>query len=109
AWVSRWEVIGGTMILVVGVVLLRQLIRRTKTAPLLGETATPEARWFDRLLAILAAHGFSPAPGDTPREFAATVAAALRPNVAATAIAEVPLDWAEAYYEARFGGTPLTP
>jgi hypothetical protein len=65
------------------------------------------ARWFDRLLAVLAAHGYVPAAGETPREFAATTEEALRKRPATAAVADVPGEWAEAYYRARFGEAPL--
>jgi hypothetical protein len=65
------------------------------------------ARWFDRLLAVLAARGFRPDPGETPREFAARVGDGLRVRPAAAGLAGVPAEWADAYYEARFGGLPL--
>jgi hypothetical protein len=58
---------------------------------------------------VLAAHGFRPSPGQTPREFAADVAEALRRSPPTARLADVPLDWAEAYYETRFGGVPLPP
>jgi hypothetical protein len=32
----------------------------------------------------------------------------LHQDAATAAAAEVPLDWAEAYYESRFGGQPLS-
>jgi transglutaminase-like putative cysteine protease len=105
SWMTRTETLGIAAGLVVAVVLLPSLLRKRSISTL----ATPEARWFDRLLAVLAAYGFTPVPGQTPREFATTVAESLRRNPAAVSLAEVPLDWVEAYYETRFGGRPLPP
>jgi hypothetical protein len=62
-----------------------------------------------RLLAVLAAHRFAPVPGDTPREFTTTVSDALGKSPATAAVAGVPTDFAEAYYESRFGGRVLSP
>jgi transglutaminase-like putative cysteine protease len=105
SWATRTETIGTAAALVAAAVLLRySLRRRPVTTP-----PTPETRWFDWLLAVLAAHGFIPEPGQTPREFAAGVTESLRRNPAAVSLADVPLDWVEAYYETRFGGHPLPP
>lgn len=71
--------------------------------------APPSGRWFDRLLSLLAAHGFTPRPGETAREFAADTAATLRGRPATAAVAAVPVEWGEAYYQTRFGGVPLLP
>jgi hypothetical protein len=48
--------------------------------------------------------GRRPAHGQTPREFAEEVRAALPDAVAA-----VPAEVTDLYYRARFGGTPPTP
>jgi transglutaminase-like putative cysteine protease len=80
------------------------LRRRARTAP-----PAESGRWFDRLLAVLAAHGFAPEPGATPREFAAEVASSLRSRFVTAAVADVPLEWAESHYGARFGGIELSP
>lgn len=76
-----------------------------------GSRAAPESRpaqWFDQLLDVLAAHGFVPGPGETPGEFAAATAGTLRRRPAVAGLADVPREWAEAYYESRFGNVPLT-
>ena len=69
---------------------------------------TPSSRWFDRLILVLAPHGLA-SPGETAREFALRSGDALRPIPTTEALAEIPLDWAEAYYESRFGGQSLIP
>jgi transglutaminase-like putative cysteine protease len=92
----------------VGALVLIRVVRRRRPGP--GIPPDPEpTRWFARLLGLLADHGFAAQPGETPREFAAGVSAVLARRTATAALATVPLDWAEAYYEVRFGGTPLAP
>jgi transglutaminase-like putative cysteine protease len=109
AWLTRWDVLGVGVLVVVGVILIRWQIRRSRQ-PMQSVQATPqETRWFARLLAVLASSGFAPRQGQTPREFAAAVAITLRGHAATAAVAEVPVDWAEAYYETRFGSILLTP
>jgi transglutaminase-like putative cysteine protease len=107
AWATRADVLGTAGGVLAAVLAARFLLRRRnfRTAP----PTNPLGQWFGRLLALLAAHGFAPAPGETPREFAIRVSDTLRRNPAAGAVAEVPLDWVEAYYETRFGGRPPTP
>jgi hypothetical protein len=105
AWVSRPQtlaVLGGVAALALGswVVLWR---RRRPPAPK-PEVIPEPTRWFGELVALLAAHGLVPAPGDTAREFAETASAALRQRPACAGVADVPLAWAEAYYQDRFGG-----
>ena len=104
--VTRPDVLAGLGIGAVVVGAVRRLRRRSRAA--LRPPDGP-ARWFDQLLAVLAAHGFVPEPGQTPREFADAVAAALRERPAAAAVADVPVGWAEAYYAARFGDAALAP
>jgi transglutaminase-like putative cysteine protease len=87
----------------VAVVLVRAA-RRTGSRP---ARAPASARWFDRLLTALARHGYAPRPGETPREFAARVAVDLRSSPATVELADVPLEWADAYYRARFGGATV--
>jgi transglutaminase-like putative cysteine protease len=84
---------------------LRAALRR-RAARAATPTAPPEqTRWFAELVALLAAHGITPAPGETAREYAERAAQALRERPGCAAAA-VPIAWAEAYYEDRFGGTP---
>ena len=65
--------------------------------------------WFAKLLTVLAAHGHRPELGQTAREFAAGVADRLRSREETAAVARVPIEWADAYYEARFGGVVPPP
>jgi hypothetical protein len=62
---------------------------------------------------VLAAHGLAPESGETPQEFAARAGDALRARSGCEGVAAVPLAWADAYYEDRFGGarrpTPAGP
>ena len=107
-WFSRPEVLAVIAAMVVAVVVRRRLARRAPRPEVVAEF--PDGvRWFVRLLTLLRAHGFAPEPGQTPREFALAVAESLRQRPATSALSEVPLDWADAYYEARFGGAALTP
>jgi hypothetical protein len=105
-WLSRADVLAGfagAVVLAAGVRTARRRRRSRAAAAMPPEPA----RWFDRLLAVLAARGFRPDPGETPREFAARVGDGLRVRPAAAGLAGVPAEWADAYYEARFGGLPL--
>jgi transglutaminase-like putative cysteine protease len=106
-WLARPEVIAAGAVLAL-------LLARRRFARRLAARGAPaeyprEARWFARLLEVLAARGFTPEPGQTPREFALTVAESLGHRPATATTAEVPLAWADAYYEARFGGVALAP
>lgn len=71
--------------------------------------AAGEAAWLDPLLTELRRHGFTPETGETAREFAGRVRTALVARPATAAVAEVPMQWADGYYQERFGGTPLAP
>jgi transglutaminase-like putative cysteine protease len=105
--VTRPDVLAGLGLGVVAVAAARRLRRRAAARAAAGPQSEP-ARWFGQLLAALAPHGFAPQPGQTAREFAAGVAEALRDRPGAAGLAEVPLEWAEAYYAARFGETTIT-
>jgi hypothetical protein len=109
AWLTRWDVLGVVFLVVVGFVFIRWELTRLRQPRQVVQATPPETRWFGRLLAVLAANGFAPRAGQTPREFAAAVANALRGQAATAAVAEVPVDWVEAYYESRFGSIPLSP
>ncbi len=52
---------------------------------------------------VLTSHGITPAPGETPLEYATRRARHLT-NAVDTEVADVPLVWVEAYYQDRFGG-----
>jgi hypothetical protein len=101
---TRPDVLGAIAAAAGLVVLARRVSRRRAARP-----RTAEGQWFDRLAALLAGHGYAARPGETAREFAARVGDDLRSSPATTAVAEVPLDWAEAYYESRFGGRAPDP
>jgi transglutaminase-like putative cysteine protease len=101
---ARWEVLASTAALAGIVLLARNIVRRRRTRALFTE----ESRWFDRLLAVLAIHGYTPLPGETAREFAARVADQLRADSTTAMAADIPLEWAEAYYESRFGGQQIS-
>jgi hypothetical protein len=63
-------------------------------------------QWFGELVALLAAHGIVAASGETALEFARRAETALRARPGCAGVAEVPLAWAEAYYQDRVGGIP---
>jgi hypothetical protein len=109
AWLTRWDVLAVGFLVVVGFLLIHWELRRSHQPRQVAHATAPETRWFGRLLAVLASTGFVPRPEQTPREFAAAVASTLRTQAATAAVAEVPVDWAEAYYESRFGSIPLSP
>ncbi|MCI0700284.1 MAG: DUF3488 and transglutaminase-like domain-containing protein [Planctomycetia bacterium] len=106
-WLKRPATILGVgtgLALVLGVIVARRWRRRERTPE--PEPAPESTRWFGELVALLASHGFVPAPGDTPREFAEATAVVLRQRPGCAQVAEVPLAWAEAYYQDRFGSVP---
>lgn len=90
-------------LVVVGRQLRRRAVRRAAVEP-----PSDPARWFGQLLAVLAAHGFAPQPGQTAREFAESVGDSLRGRPPTAAVAAVPAEWADAYYAARFGDLPVS-
>lgn len=96
-----WGALGAAVVAGAGVWVVRR--RKQQTTIAVADTT----RWFDQLLAVLAPHGFAPAPGETPREFATTVCQELRTRTTTAAVAGLPEAWAEAYYLTRFGGVEL--
>jgi hypothetical protein len=88
----------------VGAIVWRRRAAAPSTPPV-----TESGRWIDRLLALLAAHGFTVRPGETVREFATGTAQALHDRGVPASLADVPVEWAAAYYATRFGGTPISP
>lgn len=94
-------VLAGLVLLALGARSARRRFARRVEAALVVEAAP----WFKELAALLAAHGITPAPGDTAREFALAAGVALTERGCAE-VAGVPLAWAEAYYQERFGGVP---
>ena len=82
-------------------------VRRRVRNRTLSSVAVPEStRWFGELTALLTSHGIVAAPGDTAMEDATTAATTLRTKPGCADVADVPLTWAGAYYQDRFGGTP---
>jgi transglutaminase-like putative cysteine protease len=105
---TRTETLAGiAAIIAIGFGL--RFARRRLTLRAVQPAAVPEpTRLFGELVALLAAHGIVPAPGDTAMEFAMTATAVLRQRPGCAEVAEVPLAWANAYYQDRFGGVPLS-
>jgi transglutaminase-like putative cysteine protease len=92
--------IGG---LVFGIRFTRRRLRALANRP--PEPPAP-TRWFGELVALLAAHSIVPAPGATALEFATAASETLRLRPGCAEVADVPLAWASAYYQDRFGGAP---
>lgn len=94
--------IAGGILLLVGIrfAIRRLLARRNRTQP-----AASSIQWFNELVSVLAVHGIVPTPNDTPLEFASSAHAILCER-GHSDVAEVPLLWANAYYQDRFGGLP---
>lgn len=81
-------------------------LRRWRTAARPSTAAS--VPFFDEMLRLLRRHGkLEPQPGQTPREFATQVAAALQLERAAGDVADVPLRLADVYYQVRYGGRQL--
>ncbi len=89
-----------------GLLAVAWVVRRVRRARAAAGAVNP---WLTPLLKVLARHGYAPATGETPREFAARVAASLAAAPATAGAAEVPPAWVDAYYEERFGGTVPAP
>jgi len=64
--------------------------------------------WFREYLTVTARLGLLPTTGQTPKEFAEAVAAALRGSPAGAPVAEVPAFLTSKFYRTRYGGLPLT-
>jgi hypothetical protein len=74
-----------------------------------GRSAALQVSFYRRLLALLERYaGLAPAPGQTPREFAAAAGVALRRQPATARLADLPGVLAEVMYRVRFGGEALT-
>jgi protein-glutamine gamma-glutamyltransferase len=102
--VVRWEVLAGAAAFAAaGFGARRFVIRRRAAAQI-----TEHSRWFDRLLAVLSRFGFALKPGETAHEFATRAAVWLHRDPATATAAAIPLEWADAYYESRFGGQTLS-
>jgi hypothetical protein len=81
------------------------LWRPARTAAGAGQAVA--VAFYARLLGLLAGAGLRPARGQTPREFAASAAAALGGHHVTADWADVPREATELYYRVRFGGRPL--
>src|SRR5204863_9939815 len=75
AWLTRWDTLLGLAGVAGAVVAVRRYRRRPRAV---AEDRPEVAVWVGQLLKLLASHGYSPGPGETPLEFATTVADALR-------------------------------
>ncbi|MCS6865526.1 MAG: transglutaminaseTgpA domain-containing protein [Gemmataceae bacterium] len=89
------------------VATLPAAVRRLRSSPPQPPAETEVASWFHDLVAVLKPHGIVPRPTDTALEFATAAATALRQR-GLDAVAPVPLAWAEAYYQRRFGHITLS-
>jgi hypothetical protein len=101
----RWETPAIVSCAVLAMWLVRIYLRRRNRLP--TPEPAPNFEMYIRLVHQLRLSGFTPLEGDTPLEFASRTTLSLRENPATVALAEVPLDWVEAYYEMRFGGAVL--
>jgi protein-glutamine gamma-glutamyltransferase len=108
-WLIRPEVLATLGALLAVLVLRRQLARHPTTIPQSTAEYPPHVRWFADLMVLLAAHGHCPQPGQTAREFTLAAAELLRQRSETAAVARIPIEWADAYYEARFGGGAVSP
>jgi hypothetical protein len=106
AELARNRVVIGALVGLVAVAGLGWAARRLLRARAVGRPGNP---WLDPLLEVLGEHGFTPAAGETPREFADRVAAALAAHPGTAAVASVPPAWVTGYYEERFGGAAIAP
>lgn len=77
--------------------------RRRSTPP-----EAPANQWLESLSNRLRPFGITQLPSETPLEFASRAAETLRKKPETLALADVPIDWVEAYYEARFGDRPIS-
>jgi transglutaminase-like putative cysteine protease len=104
---TRVETLLGISALI-GALLGARTLRRRRASARSAEAqgGAEPGRWFGELVALLSAHGIVPGPGDTPLEFATCAGATLRARPGCEPTADVPLAWAEAYYQDRYGGTP---
>jgi hypothetical protein len=108
AQATRTETIVSAIALVLGVLLLRVVLRRVRNKAIPTHN-TPQPEWFIRLIDQLALSGLRQLSGETPFEFATRASIVLRNNSVTAPVADVPLDYVEAYYESRFGGKELPP
>ncbi|HEY1191233.1 MAG TPA: transglutaminaseTgpA domain-containing protein, partial [Gemmata sp.] len=109
AWVTRRDTLlalGATGALLLGTCAALRFRARGASEP--PHQASAITAWFGELVAVLSAHGLALEPGETPLEYATRAADALQVRPGCAGAAAVPVAWAEAYYQDRFGGVPLT-
>jgi hypothetical protein len=98
AWRTWWPwAAGGLAVLAGGLFTWRWWAKRTA-----NRTRYDGPDWYARFQAVLAAHGHTRGPGQTPREFAAAVSAAV------PAAADVVQFVTSKLYRVRYAGQPLT-
>jgi hypothetical protein len=107
AQASKTETLAIAVGLILGILLLRAYLRNLRKVQAPIHTSRPE--WFSRLIDHLKSSGFIQKPGETPLEFATRTANSFRNNSSTAPVADVPLDYVEAYYETRFGDKELSP
>jgi transglutaminase-like putative cysteine protease len=111
-WLTRnaWVLLAAALALAALAWCGRALRRRKRSAapPRDFAAASTGLVWFDQLVALLAARGYTVPPGVTPAEYAAAVSAQLAAQPATAAVADVPLSVTRALYLARYAGLPPT-
>ena len=107
---TRTDTLAGIAAVVVAVLLACAWLRRRRSRPIDRVSPnSPQNVWFNRLVSAVRVYGFNPQTGETPLEFAKRMRRTLRSRPATRDVANVPVSWAEAYYETRFGDVPLEP
>jgi hypothetical protein len=89
-------------------IVLGQWIRRRAGVRFKSRKATAGIEFHGRLLSILARRGLTPAAGQTPREFAASVGTVLNPRAEGAEMNRVVHATSELYYRVRFGQVALS-
>lgn len=89
------------------VYFLRELRARLRMRRALARLRGSIVPFYRRLLAWLARRKLTPAPAQTPREFAFEAGRALRADPAAAPLANAPAEIVDHYYAVRFGAAPL--
>ncbi len=106
--VTRLETLLALAVAIALLLVARMIVRRRAVRAAEPPPPAAPTRWFGELVAVLNAHGITHGSGETPMEFAIVAAAALRARTGCEPVAEVPIAWAEAYYQDRFGGIPAS-
>jgi hypothetical protein len=100
-WIARTDTLAGLAIAGAFAVGVRTWLRRRAKGP--ASALSARAVWFQRLVAMLRPYGYSLQESETPREFASRVNGDLGLRAGTRAVADVPTEWVEAYYELRYG------